>query len=1133
MALTPVTTETIIARNFAGLFGKVLGFQSMNAEVAKAGLDTDAYLNILFLNNFANATSEVIANLLVTNTGITDPQTVADATEYVIWVLDTNIGYNGGKQFLGAAIDDILDELRLLEGGTNEEYGAIAAAWNVGVDEAVTYSQTPSNTDTTFDLSDTAAPVVTAPDAAVSYDENQAADAVLATISATDDVAVTGFEITTGNADGFFAISADGKITLTEAGLASAANDFETTPNTFTLGVVASDEKGNKSAAVDVVFNVADVDDIAPKLATTNTASISASSITLNFDEALNSSSIPAGSSFTVLQGNTAINVNSVTVSGSSVVLALAAAPTGAVTVSYTAPATTPLQDAAGNKVAAIVAQSVETDTSAPTLVAASTLPLDNAIDVAVADNIVLTFNESVKAGTGSIKIVSATGADDRTISITDSQVTISGNTVTINPTTDLSAGLDYSIQIADGVITDNSGNKFAGITDATTLNFTTVQPVTARLTSGSDIKTGNVFDGSLDILSGQSVETLTAGDRLTGTGSNTALNVQVQEYAHNIIPLKLTGIETVNVTATTLLPTGQAAGAPTLNLVNADTSTKNFSLSGQTQAFTVTNIPNVIAAIGVSANTAGNAFTATFNASALAGTTDTTTLTINQSAGGVHTLQPSAAGSGLEVINVASSGPIPNTLTTLTQGVGTSLATLNFTGTQNLTVTNAVDNTVATINAGGTTPMTGDLNVTVGAASGNVATTGGSGSDTLVYGATYTTGDVINGGADTAVFTTGGLVAQKDILSLTNATGITTAAQSNVTNIETIQISDALSGALNLSHFTALNAKLTGGLGANSTITYTAGTGGLVIDTADTSGAWTLGLNMSGSGFTDVLNIDLKNADLDAGLTTTGAETVNLKSAIGENGTAADGGANTATTITLTDTASTETLNISGDQAFTLSGAITANVINASTFTGALTMAASTVSVGGAQVTGGNGNDILFGSNVNDIIIGGAGNDRIIGSGSQTALVANQADVLTGGTGVDTFVFFDTLAGAATVSNATNGSLTRITDFVAGTDKIALLTGGSATSMVMNSAQTIATAATLADVIAGISAFGTASVAAGALQAKLVTVTAGVQAGSYLIVSDTTGAISATNDLLINITGVTGTITASDFLFA
>jgi len=96
---------------------------------------------------------------------------------------------------------------------------------------------------------DTTAPVIT--DATVAYDENQVADAVIATASATDDTGVTAYSIATGNDAGLFAIDATtGAVTLTAAGLTSAANDFETVDNSFALGVTATDAAGNAATAI-------------------------------------------------------------------------------------------------------------------------------------------------------------------------------------------------------------------------------------------------------------------------------------------------------------------------------------------------------------------------------------------------------------------------------------------------------------------------------------------------------------------------------------------------------------------------------------------------------------------------------------------------------------------------------------------------------------------------------------------------------------------------------------------------------------------------------------------------------------------------------------------------------------------
>ena len=52
--------------------------------------------------------------------------------------------------------------------------------------------------------------------------------------------------------------------------------------------------------------------------------------------------------------------------------------------------------------------------------------------------------------------------------------MTISGNSLTLNPTADLVAGASYSVQLASGVVLDLAGNSYAGIANATDLNFAT-----------------------------------------------------------------------------------------------------------------------------------------------------------------------------------------------------------------------------------------------------------------------------------------------------------------------------------------------------------------------------------------------------------------------------------------------------------------------------------------------------------------------------------------------------------------------------------------------------------------------------------------------------------------------------------
>ncbi len=109
--------------------------------------------------------------------------------------------------------------------------------------------------------------------------------------------------------------------------------------------------------------------------------------------------------------------------------------------------------------------------------------PADDAVDVWVGSDISLYFDELVTIGTGNITI--SNGVDIRTIDIQDSnQVMFDGYSgVYINPAIDLIPNADYFIQMDSGVVTDMTGNPYAGIHDTTTLNFsTTDSPVTTMI---------------------------------------------------------------------------------------------------------------------------------------------------------------------------------------------------------------------------------------------------------------------------------------------------------------------------------------------------------------------------------------------------------------------------------------------------------------------------------------------------------------------------------------------------------------------------------------------------------------------------------------------------------------------------
>ena len=158
------------------------------------------------------------------------------------------------------------------------------------------------------------------------------------------------------------------------------------------------------------------------------------------------------------------------------------------------------------------IAASSFADTTAPTL--SSISPTDGATGVAVGANFVLTFNEAVKAGTGSFVVKNGT-TTVATIAVTDtSQVSFNGSVVTINPTSNLDFSKSYSVSAVSGVIKDLANNNWVG-TGSNPYDFTTVAN-TINGTSGNDNLVGT---SGADVING-----LGGNDTLAGGAGNDSL---------------------------------------------------------------------------------------------------------------------------------------------------------------------------------------------------------------------------------------------------------------------------------------------------------------------------------------------------------------------------------------------------------------------------------------------------------------------------------------------------------------------------------------------------------------------------------------------------------------------------------
>ncbi|NCY03915.1 MAG: hypothetical protein EBX36_13660, partial [Planctomycetia bacterium] len=129
--------------------------------------------------------------------------------------------------------------------------------------------------------------------------------------------------------------------------------------------------------------------------------------------------------------------------------------------------------DAAGNvsPMSGKVAVVVDTTPPSATVVA----PANGATDVSINDNLVVTFSEPVVLGTsGVIELRAADGTLIESFGVGSSRISLSGSTLTIDPTANLAYASGYYVTIASGMLQDLAGNPYAGMANATDWAFTT-----------------------------------------------------------------------------------------------------------------------------------------------------------------------------------------------------------------------------------------------------------------------------------------------------------------------------------------------------------------------------------------------------------------------------------------------------------------------------------------------------------------------------------------------------------------------------------------------------------------------------------------------------------------------------------
>ena len=326
--------------------------------------------------------------------------------------------------------------------------------------------------------------------------------------------------------------------------------------------------------------------------------------IVLNFNEAVDAESgniiiykssddsqvesIPVGDAKVSGSSSTTITINPLTSLNGS-------------TAYYVHVAATAFDDSSSNSYAGIsdatTLNFTTADIGAPTL--SSSTPADGATGIAVDTNIVLTFNEAVDAENGNIIIVkSVDGSTVEAIDVTGSQVSGSGSTeITINPSVNLDGQTAYHLTIDETAFDDSSSNSYAGISDTTTINFTTADVTAPTVTfNPADSDTGVGRDSNINIEFNEAIVNANTSEI---TNSNIASLIILKDSNSNGSDLAFSATIDTDKKIITIDPNNNFSLGQTVYVsISAveDASANETSLSSST--FTVTTTGETIATI-------------------------------------------------------------------------------------------------------------------------------------------------------------------------------------------------------------------------------------------------------------------------------------------------------------------------------------------------------------------------------------------------------------------------------------------------------------------------------------------------------------------------------------------------------
>lgn len=596
----------------------------------------------------------------------------------------------------------------------------------------------------------------------------------------------------------------------------------------------------------------------------------------------------------------------------------------------------------------------------------------------------------------------------------------------------------------------------------------------TFALTTGTDNVSGTSANDTIigEFNATAALTTIGASDQINGGGGADTFKVFGNfDAATTILPSSISSIENLYLAkladATQNLSTLTKAATGIEKIEVADASLVN----GRTITTSTGQSLSLATAAGV-----GTAGTVTWAGA----TTDTTLNLALNGYQGAATATPAAltvTGAAATTLNIASTGGnnVVSTFTgptTVTSHVISGDKSLHYTlAAADAAKLSSID---ASANTGGVTVVDNAALTKTG-----FTFTGGTGNDTISFindeFGTLTAGTQLKGGDgsdkiglfDTAI--SGAEAAKIQAASGFEKIGLNAAITLDASTLSNYKIFDIDTTALTQTiNELATGSTVNVGVGATAAFTATS------LTTAGAVGISDVTVNLGGAG-------DLFAHTITT-LVTTGLTNVNLSS----NGTVA----NTITGITNSDNSK---FAVTGSADLTMAlaaGTAIASQVDASAFTGKLTVTGSSLTGSGDKITGGSGADTING--------------------------LSGADILTGGGGADTFTF--TSAAAANANGATFGTFDEIKDFVAGTDKLQFSTADVVSGQqaaVQTAVTALAAGSTAAQIATAMSAANTTDLG----------VSFAVYEGNTYVLYETTGATAVgavADDVFIKLTGVT-----------